>query len=364
MLPKRCLLAVSTMLGAHALCVAWLVSAFGHGVPQQLMLGLAATTALGVALAALALRPLDRDLARLGALVAAAADATPRVSAETAASVEASPLFSGLALLQARSGELEAVERDARRAIEEAERLRASFVAAMGHDLRGPLNAVIGFADLLVMAGQDPVAASQRGSVDLIRRSAQDLLVLLEQILDWAKLEAGQLVLSKSAVRPSEVIEEAVRTAIARSADRGLQVELDVAPDLPELQADARRLSHALLSLMDHAARAPSKPRLALRACIAPSEHLPEGTEAGAPCLRIELRDPQLLVRQADKGEFFQAFRPSYAPSGRRVAGLGLGPALARALIRAHGGEVWFESEPETGTTFTAELPLSAHAAA
>jgi signal transduction histidine kinase len=63
-------------------------------------------------------------------------------------------------------------------------------------------------------------------------------------------------------------------------------------------------------------------------------------------------------VREADQAGFFEAFRPSYAPSGRRVAGLGLGPALARALIQAHGGSVWFVSQADTGTTFTLELPL------
>jgi signal transduction histidine kinase len=76
--------------------------------------------------------------------------------------------------------------------------------------------------------------------------------------------------------------------------------------------------------------------------------------------VRIELNDPELHVRAADHDSFFEAFRPSYAPSGRRVTGLGLGPALARALVRAHGGEVWFASRADKGTTFSAEFPIEA----
>jgi two-component system sensor histidine kinase BarA len=70
------------------------------------------------------------------------------------------------------------------------------------------------------------------------------------------------------------------------------------------------------------------------------------------------VHDPQLVIREVDQAAFFEPFRPSYAPSGRRVAGLGLGPALAKALIRAHGGEVSFSSKPDSGTTFQLELPL------
>ncbi|MFI5308016.1 MAG: sensor histidine kinase [Polyangiales bacterium] len=364
MLPKRCSLALGAAACLNGACLLSVSGGLGDGVRLSSILAMLGVAACVTAAASVVVRPLGRDLERLLALVGRAEDTIPDLAGVTAACAESSALLAGLALLQARSAELEAVERDARRAIEEAERLRVSFVAAMGHDLRGPLNSVMGFADLLVMPEQDPVGPLQRGSVDLIRRSAQDLLVVIEQILDWAKLEAGQLVLSKREVSPQELIAEAVKTAVARSADRGLVVEHDVAAELPALNADARRLSQALLALMDHATRAPSQPRVTLRVRVAPAERASDGHAAGARCLRIELRDPQLEVREADQGEFFEAFRPSYAPSGRRVSGLGLGPALARALIRAHGGQVWFESHADTGTTFIAELPLSATAGA
>jgi signal transduction histidine kinase len=78
----------------------------------------------------------------------------------------------------------------------------------------------------------------------------------------------------------------------------------------------------------------------------------------------LELIDPQLEIREPDRPNLFRAFRVSFAPSGRRIGGLGLGPATARALIRAQGGDVWFESRPERGTTFVVALPTLPSAAA
>jgi signal transduction histidine kinase len=352
-LPSRCLLSVAIALLLNALALGLFSTLLTAHLQVSLVLALFVIALVGAALAAVAVRPLRADLALIGRV----ADRREPVSEEgvpaTPRTAEASALFENVALVRARSTELERIELEAKRAVEEAERLRVSFVAAMGHDLRGPLNSVVGFADLLVMEGHDPVAASQRASVDLIRRSAQDLLVLLEQILTWAKLEAGQLALDPATVELEDVIADAVRDAIARSADRGLRFELAIARGLPPLRADRTRLAQALLGLMDHGTRAVDRPRLILSAqVIAADEQRPRR-------LRLELRDPQLFVREADHESFFEAFRPSYSPSGRRLSGLGLGPALGRALIRAHGGQVWFASRSDAGTTFTVELPTA-----
>jgi signal transduction histidine kinase len=301
--------------------------------------------------AALLLRPLRADLRALEALASRELTSSAQALIGTAHTRESAPLFESVAFLCMRSTELERIEADARAAAQDGEKLRASFVAAMAHDLRGPLNAILGFSDLLVMEGHEMVAASQRPSVDIIRRSAADLLVLLNQILEWAKLDAGQIKLAREPLAIEGVLIEAVHEAQARSADRGLRVDLDVTRDLPLLNIDGERVKQALLGLMDHATRVPDAPRIAVSARLLSDRGL-------SPRIRIELRDPQLIVREADQSSFFEPFRPSYAPSGRRVAGLGLGPALGRALIRAHGGSVWFESRGGVGTTFSVEIPL------
>jgi signal transduction histidine kinase len=348
---SRCLAAVLMPLALDA-AVLWLLSALrGAGTEATWVLGLLCVLACAALATTLLLRPLRSDLQLITAL--ATGDEHLVRGAARPRTAECSGLLDGVALVRARSIELEGAQASARRAVEEAERLRVSFVAAMGHDLRGPLNGITGFSDLLVMEGHDAVGPAQRPSVEIIRRSAQDLLVLLDQILDWARLAAGQITLEPTTVRLQDVIADAVRDAVARSADRGLRVELHVDKAVPALQVDRARLAQALLGLMDHGTRASDQPRLTLSARLVVAD------DQRPRAVRIELHDPQLCVREADQSGFFEAFRPSYAPSGRRVAGLGLGPALARALIRAHGGQVWFTSRTDTGTTFTVELPLA-----
>jgi signal transduction histidine kinase len=347
----RCVLAVLAALALDGLGLGLLALLLGVTPGGGFWLGALLVLALGGALAAAATVGLRADL-RAARAFAAQSELEQPVELPAARAFESEPLLSGLAQLRKNFVDLDAAQRRAQREIEEAERVRASFLAAMAHDLRGPLNAVIGFADLLVIEGLDAVSIEQRPSVDLIRRSALDLLVLLDEILEWAKCEAGQIALEREPTALSAIVAEVMREARVRSAGRGLLVQSSVAEDVPELIVDRKRIAQSLLGLLDHATRAPDRPRVALSAWLATDEQ-------GRPSVRIELRDPQLCVREADHQSFFEAFRPSYAPSGKRVSGLGLGPALARALIRAHGGEVWFSSEVDTGTTFVVQLPLS-----
>ncbi len=361
-LPGRCIAVLAFALVLNGLGLAVLGALLGAPPNVLALLRLLGVVLGAAALAAWALHPMSTDLDAIAVL----AERSGNPGAPTAPArapmraAESAALLDSLLLVLARSRELQAVQQQARRSLEEAEQLRVSFVAAMAHDLRGPLNSVIGFSDLLLMEGQDAVAPAQRPSVELIRRGGQDLLALLDQILDWARLEAGQLKLEPRPTDLAEVLQAVAVAAAERSAERGLTLALEVAEGLPPLQADPARLAEALLGLIDHATRAPDRPRISVRARLA------ESSEQARPgrCLQVELHDPQLRVRAADLDSFFEAFRPSYAPSGRRLAGLGLGPALGRALIRAHGGQVWFASHAETGSTFKVELPLRADPAA
>ena len=337
---KRCL---GGMLAALALCAAGLCL-IASPPSAALEVCLLAAFALAAFAGVRVLAPLRTDLVLIEALCAERAEqATPA----PARSVESRALLDALLALKARSAELEASALAARGEVEAAERLRVSFLAAMGHDLRGPLNAVIGFSDLLLMDEHDAVAPAQRPSIELIRQSSGDLLVLLDQVLQWAKLETGQVTLKRELVALPVLLADAAREATSRSGNRGLRVELAIEGELGALTADRERLLQALLSLMDHATRITPGPRLRLSARRIDSAHA-----------QVTLHDPQLRIREADRASFFEALRPSYAPSGKRHAGLGLGPALARALIRAHGGEVSFASESHGGTTFTLALPV------
>jgi signal transduction histidine kinase len=224
--------------------------------------------------------------------------------------------------------------------------LAVRYLAATGHDLRTPLNAILGFSDLVAMHPHEQWSEAQHRSLAIVRERARDLASMVDDMIDWAKLELGDLRLSLKSYDGRELIERAVAVALDRSGARGLRVDVEVDPGLGRLCVDADRFVQALLGLMDHAVRAMPGPSVRV--------HALREAEGGA---RFEVIDTGLEIRQQDRAHIFAAFRPSFAPTGQRVAGLHLGTSLARALIRAHGGDVWFESRPDQGTTFVASLP-------
>jgi len=225
------------------------------------------------------------------------------------------------------------------------------YLAATGHDLRTPLNAILGFSDLVAMQPLDAWSESQRRSLAIVRERARDLACMVDDMIDWAKLEVGDLRLNTRKQATRELIERAVTLAVERSGERGLTVEVEVESSLESLVVDADRFIQAILGLLDHAVRAMPGPTVRVHA------RRVEAVEGRRATARIDVIDPGLEIRQKDQPHIFAPFRPSFAPTGQRVAGLHLGTAVARALIRAHGGDVWFESRPSQGTTFVAALP-------
>jgi signal transduction histidine kinase len=230
---------------------------------------------------------------------------------------------------------------------EEAVALRVRFIASMGHDLRSPLNAMLGFADLLLLDPQASWTPSQKKSLSILRERTLDLLSLIDGMIDWARLEAGELVPAKQVCDAATLITRAVERAQEHSGARGLRVSLSLSPDLGAITVDSDQFVRALLGLMDHGTRADKGPTLTVTATRHSSQ------------VRIEVADPSLVFREDDQAHLFEAFRPSFAPSGRRIAGLRLGTAVARSLMRAQGGDVWFERRPERGTTFVLTVPAA-----
>lgn len=232
-----------------------------------------------------------------------------------------------------------------RNEIETAQALRVNFVASMGHDLRAPLNNMLGFADLLIMDESDPHASSQRASVEMIRQRTLDLLTLIDEILDWARLEAGRLKLDPKQVEVGELVAGALELAEHRSAGRPLDIRLASIHAGLMVQVDRARVEQAIVAVMGDAIR------------NGQGDPVYVSAEVGSNRVVVVVRDPNLLVREEDQARFFEAFRPSYAPSGKRIAGLGLGVACARALLQAHGGDVSFVSRAGAGTVFKLALP-------
>ena len=223
-------------------------------------------------------------------------------------------------------------------------------MAYMSHDLRSPLNAILGFTDLLV-TGSDPLNAEQRESLDTVRHAADDLLRLVTQVLDTARLEAGKLKLVSGYVPVATLISAVMGGARRTTETLGIELDTRVEPGVPPVFVDAARMQQALLGLVLHLAHtsAPGSP-IALRASRAKG---PPGPEAQ---VRIFVDAPGMDA-PSDPSQLFEAFRFSRRESGMHAGGLGLGLSLARALVEAQGGAIWFEAP---GTVCVA-LPREGH---
>ncbi len=275
---------------------------------------------------------------------------TPVVTSPVVETSEGLRIVHGIASLVETHRRQLGEERDARTSITESQRLKTRFMAYMSHDLRSPLNAILGFTDLLV-TGSDPLNAEQRESLDTVRHAADDLLRLVTQVLDTARLEAGKLKLVSGYVPVAPLISAGMGGARRTTETLGIELDTRVEPGVPPVFVDAARMQQALLGLVLHWAHtsAPRSP-IALRASRAKG---PPGPEAQ---VRIFVDAPGMDA-PSDPSQLFEAFRFSRRESGMHAGGLGLGLSLARALVEAQGGAIWFEAP---GTVCVA-LPREGH---
>ena len=229
----------------------------------------------------------------------------------------------------------------ARRLAEQANEARARFLSMMSHDLRTPLTSITGHASLLAGGMYGPLTANQSDGVTRIRDAAQELLRMINDILNFAKLESGHVDM--------KVIPVAVRDAVAR-AESLVRVRLEeerlafeTTCDGGEVLADPDRLQQALLNLLTNAIK-----------------FTPAGGRITVSCARDGDR---VLLRVHDTGigippdQLQRVFEPFVQLDSTRADGVGLGLAISRELTRAMGGELTVESTPGDGATFTIALP-------
>lgn len=284
-----------------------------------------------------------------GAPLAALDEDSPRALRAIGTSLDA---------LSRRLAEDDAREAAAGSSQDAAQRMKTQFLAAMSHDLRSPLNSILGFSELLARGTDGPLSPAQHESVQAIRTSGAELLRLLTDIVDSARLEAGKLSLRRAWTPSVEILTEAVTQGRELVGDRPLRIEAELQPGLPPVYVDRQRVVQAVVGLFGHAASAMQTGVIRLSARVASG---PPGPDRQ---VRVTVRDESRGVSEAQIARIFEAFRAISEPGGRRIGGLGLNLSLARALVRLHGGDIAVQSEAGVGTTFTIALPLDGPASA
>jgi PAS domain S-box-containing protein len=264
------------------------------------------------------------------------------------------PVAAGQTVLQRVGREIsgriaaETALEEARSRAEEASAAKSRFLATVSHEFRTPLNGILGMADLLGDTRLDP---EQSTYVKALRSSGEALLGLVDDILDFAKVEAGKLELAQAPFDPAALIEDVTELMAPRAQAKGIEISALLGPDLPgKLVGDAERLRQILLNLVGNAVKF---------------------TQAGGVGIEAAVSDGDFIVVIADTGPgipaerlatIFEEFEQGGMSGHRDHAGTGLGLAIARRLARAMGGEIEASNREGGGARFQLTLPLRADA--
>jgi signal transduction histidine kinase len=261
----------------------------------------------------------------------------------------------------------------------EANRLKSEFLTNVTHELRTPLNAIIGFADLLADTAKDP---KQQRYSENIRTSAKQLLDLINDLLDLAKIEAGKLVLREEKVSVGDVCEAMANFMRPLAQKKNIALELSVDPEMPLITTDPGRFQQILYNFLSNAIKfTPPDGRVAIvargetegmaggaaRAALAPATDGEGGTAVAAPAaeapavpkkIRISIIDTGPGISPEDQQVIFEKFRQLDGSVTRQHSGSGLGLTIARELANMLGGRIELVSAVGKGATFSLVMPI------
>lgn len=233
------------------------------------------------------------------------------------------------------------------RQVREADRMKSLFVANMSHEVRTPLNCMIGFAELLYDGKLGPLSEPHRECVNDILSAARQLLQLMNDILDLAKVESGTLEFRPAPVALEMLVDEVTHLLEAVARSKKIQVEKEVSPELGVVTVDGGRVKQILHNYLSNALKFTAEGgRVTVR--VRPE---PPGR------FRLEVEDTGIGIQPEDIGRLFTEFQQLDNGMGKMYQGSGLGLALTRRMVEAQGGEVGVRSTPGQGSTFHAVLP-------
>ena len=235
----------------------------------------------------------------------------------------------------------------ARRAAEASNRAKSEFLANMSHELRTPLNAIMGFAQILRDRWQQPEHAKISEYAGDILQSAQHLYALISEILDYSKIDSGTVQLMEEPIDVASLCNHCAHMVAERAQRAGLKLKVELADNLPALNADERRMTQVLLNLATNAVKfTPAGGTITLSAA-------PDTTDN----LVISVADTGIGISEKDIERVFEPFVQVNRNAHRQQEGAGLGLAICKNLIELHQGRIEVSSKPGRGTTVRVILP-------
>jgi PAS domain S-box-containing protein len=236
-------------------------------------------------------------------------------------------------------------------AAEAANSAKSTFLANTSHEIRTPLTSILGYTDLLGDPGLS--AAQRREYLGVVSRNAQNLLALIDDLLDLSRAEIGKVRITWGTQSPREVAHQAVELLRPRASERGLQLNLVVAPDVPdEMLTDGMRLRQILLNLLSNAVK------FTFQGSVGLVLHMVAGRTSRSDLLAFDITDTGVGIEPRELQRIFEPFYRIEKSAGRRSGGVGLGLAISRQLAIQMGGHVSVHSSPGVGSTFSLVLPV------
>jgi signal transduction histidine kinase/DNA-binding response OmpR family regulator len=248
------------------------------------------------------------------------------------------------AILQVRYARSQEELTKAMIATEQASRAKSQFLANMSHEIRTPMNGILGMTELALSTA---LSEEQRDFLLTVKSSADRLLSIINEILDYSKMEAGKTILDSVAFHLPGLIKDVLRSFAFPAHEKGLELIVHIAPDVPpDLTGDPIRLSQVLINLVGNAIKFTEHGEVCVDVSL-------QAVTQGRAALQFSIRDTGIGIALDQQGALFQQFQQAHTSGNRLYGGTGLGLAVSRSIVTLMGGAIGLKSAPGEGTTIT-----------
>ncbi len=233
------------------------------------------------------------------------------------------------------------------RAVEEASRLKSQFLSNMSHELRTPLNSVMALSRVLMMQAQTKLSEEEVSYLEIIERNGKNLLRMINEILDLAKIESGRMEVHPKPFSFGQTLETMMESIMPLAMEKQIELRQEIPENLPPLESDELRVSQILQNLLGNAVKFTDVGSVSV------------SVRSDSDNIVVQIDDTGIGIAESDLPHIFDEFRQADGTSTRRHEGTGLGLAIARKTVQMLGGEILVTSVLGKGSTFTLILPLA-----